>query len=100
MTPLSVLLLAACTLSQTPSSGPAEGARRPNVVILFPDQLRWCELGCYGNAVIRSPHMDRLAAGGARFTHGFSNYPVCSPARSILLSGRYARANGVIKNQD
>ncbi len=75
-------------------------ARRPNVVTLFPDQLRWCSVGCYGDAVVRTPAMDRLAAGGVRFTHAFSNFPVCSPARSILLSGRYARSNGVQRNQD
>jgi arylsulfatase A-like enzyme len=44
--------------------------------------------------------MDRLAAGSARFANAFSNFPVCSPARSILLSGRYARCNGVFTNQD
>lgn len=75
-------------------------ARPPNVVIIFPDQLRWSEVGCYGNPVIRTPNIDRLASQGVRFTHAFSNDPVCSPARSILLSGRYARSTGVVRNQD
>ncbi|GMU22878.1 MAG: arylsulfatase [Phycisphaerae bacterium] len=74
--------------------------RKPNVIVLFPDQLRWASLGCYGDPVIRSPSMDRLAAEGIRFTHAFSNHPVCSPARSILLSGRYSSSNGVLSNQN
>lgn len=92
--------LAAAAPSSQPQGAAPDGARRPNVVILFPDQLRWCEVGCYGNPVIRTPNIDRLAAEGARFTQAFTNFPVCSPARSILLSGRYARSNGVVQNQD
>ncbi|UCD28602.1 MAG: sulfatase-like hydrolase/transferase [Planctomycetota bacterium] len=74
--------------------------RQPNVVIILPDQLRWSALGCYGNPVIKSPNINRLADEGVRFTHAFSNFPVCSPARSTLLTGRYARSNGVNQNQD
>ncbi len=74
--------------------------RRPNVLILFPDQLRWSEVGCYGNKDIHTPAIDRLAESGVRFVHAYSNRPVCSPARSILLSGRYARCNGVMSNQN
>jgi arylsulfatase A-like enzyme len=82
------------------TSAPGVSKSRPNVVILFPDQLRWCSVGCYGDPVIRSPNIDRLAAGGVRFSQAFSNFPVCSPARSVLLSGCYARSNGVMHNQD
>lgn len=71
---------------------------RPNIVIMFVDQLRWSEVGCYGNEVIRTPHLDRLAAEGVRFTHAFTNFPSCSPARSTIISGRQARSNGVYAN--
>ncbi len=84
-------------------AGVAFGAtetRRPNVVILLPDQLRWAELGCYGHPVVKTPNIDRLASQGVRLTNAFSNDPICSPARSILLSGRYARSTGVLGNQD
>ncbi|MBI4578770.1 MAG: sulfatase-like hydrolase/transferase [Planctomycetes bacterium] len=84
----------------TGTQGGSGTARRPNVVILFPDQLRWVEVGCYGHPVVKTPNIDRLAAGGVRLTHAFTNWPVCSPARSVLLSGRYARCNGVFSNQD
>jgi arylsulfatase A-like enzyme len=69
------------------------------VVILFVDQLRWSEVGCYGNAVIRTPHLDGLAGEGVRFGQAFANFPSCSPARSTLLSGRHARSNGLYANQ-
>ncbi len=64
---------------------------KPNVVVIMCDQLRVFEVGCYGNSVIRTPHIDRLAAEGVRFTHAVSNNPVCMPARSCLLSGQYSR---------
>ena len=64
---------------------------KPNVVVVMCDQLRAFEVGCYGNQVIRTPNIDRLAAEGVRFTHAVSNNPVCMPARSCLLSGQYSR---------
>ncbi len=96
---LSVVLTA--FLAQAPAAELAGGGtRRPNVVILFPDQVRASEVGCYGHPVVQSPNIDRLAAAGVRMSFAFSNFPVCSPARSILLSGRYARSTGVLSNQD
>ena len=67
------------------------GRRQPNVVICFLDQMRAFELGCYGNSVIRTPNMDKLAATGCRFDVGVVNNPVCVPTRSSLLTGQYSR---------
>lgn len=64
---------------------------KPNVVVCLCDQLRAFETGCYGNRVIQTPNIDRLAAEGVRFDLAFTNNPVCSPARSILISGQYSR---------
>ncbi|MDA0334062.1 MAG: sulfatase-like hydrolase/transferase [bacterium] len=66
-------------------------ANKPNVVVVMCDQLRAFEVGCYGNPVVRTPNIDRLAAEGVRFEHAVSNNPVCMPARSCLLSGQYSR---------
>lgn len=66
-------------------------SRMPNVVICTCDQLRAFEVGCYGNAVIRTPHIDRLAAEGVRFETAVTNFPVCMAARSVLLSGQHNR---------
>lgn len=65
--------------------------RRPNIILCTCDQLRAFELGCYGNGVLRTPHVDRLAAEGVRFETAVSNYPVCMAARSVLISGQYNR---------
>ena len=73
--------------------------RPPNVVICLCDQLRAFEVGCYGNAVIRTPHIDGLARQGVRFETAVTNNPLCLPARSSLLSGQYARTcTGVLDN--
>lgn len=81
------------------AAGCAASPRPPNVVVCFADQLRPFELGCYGNGVVRTPSIDRLAADGFRFEVGITNSPVCSPARANLLSGQYARTCvGSIRN--
>ncbi|MDO8682046.1 MAG: sulfatase-like hydrolase/transferase [Armatimonadota bacterium] len=66
-------------------------AGKPNVIVCLLDQLRASEVGCYGNGVVRTPNMDRLAKNGARFEIACSNNPVCTPARAIVLSGQYSR---------
>jgi len=66
-------------------------AGQSNVVLCTCDQLRAFEVGCYGNEVIRTPHIDRLAAEGVRFDTAVTTFPVCMPARSSLLSGQYNR---------
>ncbi|WP_421948133.1 sulfatase [Phaeodactylibacter xiamenensis] len=68
---------------------------KPNVVIIFTDDLGYGDLGCYGNAVIRTPHLDQMAAEGARFTEFYSISPVCSPSRAGLLTGRYPIRMGI-----
>ena len=62
-----------------------------NIVICLCDQLRASEVGCYGNEVIQTPHIDALAETGMRFEHGVTNDPLCMPARSTVVSGQYAR---------
>ena len=64
---------------------------KPNILLLFSDQLRPFELGCYGHLVVQTPHIDRLAAMGVRFEHAITSNPVCTPARASLLSGQYGR---------
>ncbi|UVI33284.1 sulfatase family protein [Paenibacillus spongiae] len=64
----------------------------PNIIVVMCDQLRAFETGCYGNPIIRTPHIDRLAGEGVRFEYAVTNNPVCMPARSSLLSGQYSRS--------
>ena len=63
-------------------------AKRPNVVFILADDLGWGDLGCYGSLHIRTPNLDRLAAGGVRFTDAYSASPWCSPTRMALYTGR------------
>ena len=60
----------------------------PNVLLVLVDDLGRQDPGCYGNAVIDTPVMDRLAAEGMRFTEAYSSCPVCSPTRAALLTGK------------
>ena len=72
--------------------------RRPNILLIIPDQLRAQALGCMGNPDVKSPYLDRLASQGVLFRQTFANTPVCCPARSVLLTGKYAHKNGMVCN--
>ena len=71
------------------------GGSRPNVVVFLCDDLGYGDLGCYGHPHIRTPNLDRLAAGGWRMTQFYSAAPVCSPSRVGLLTGRSPNRAGV-----
>ncbi len=71
------------------------GNNRPNFIIIMTDDQGYGDLSCMGNTDFRTPHIDALAAGGARFTDWYSNSPVCSPSRASLLTGRYPGHAGV-----
>jgi arylsulfatase A len=74
---------------------PAAADDRPNLVLILCDDLGWGDLNCYGHPHIRTPHLDRLAEEGIRFTSCYSAAPVCSPARVGLLTGRNPNRAGV-----
>jgi len=60
-----------------------------NFVFLLVDDLGWADLGCYGNTFHETPHIDRLARQGMRFTNAYAACPVCSPTRASILTGKY-----------
>ncbi|HNT34166.1 MAG TPA: sulfatase-like hydrolase/transferase [bacterium] len=64
---------------------------RPNILWICSDQQRWDTLGCYGNPLVASPTLDRLAETGVIFDRAFSQSPVCTPSRTAFLTGRYPR---------
>lgn len=72
--------------------------KKPNVIFLLTDQLRAMSLPRYGNPPIETPNIDRLASEGMRFTNSISTCPVCTPYRSMMLTGRHPQSTGHIMN--
>src|SRR6266568_5927425 len=62
---------------------------QPNVILILADDLGWTDLSCYGSDLYETPHIDRLARDGMKFTHAYSACTVCSPTRASIISGRY-----------
>ena len=85
-----VLRATACQAADTP--------RRPNVVFILTDDQRWDQMSCEGHPFLKTPHMDRIAAEGVRFSNAFVTSSLCSPSRASFLSGLYAHSHGVINN--
>lgn len=79
---LLTVVLAASSLSEA-LSGP------PNIVFILADDLGWRDLGCYGSTYYETPHLDRLAEQGMRFTDAYASCCVCSPTRASILTGKY-----------
>ncbi|MFM7205821.1 MAG: sulfatase [Planctomycetaceae bacterium] len=70
------------------ASGTA-AAERPNVIVVLVDDMGWKDLSCQGSDLFETPHVDRLAASGMRFTNGHAACTVCSPTRAAMLTGQY-----------
>ncbi|HIE52632.1 MAG TPA: DUF229 domain-containing protein [Armatimonadetes bacterium] len=98
---LEALGIASLGLAFGPPTGRAAKSkplRRPNILLLFPDQWRRQALGCYGDPVVRTPNLDRLGREGVIFDRCYTTNPVCTPARASLLTGRYPHQTGLIRN--
>jgi len=72
-----------------------EIARPPNIIVILADNLGYGDLGCYGSTLNRTPHSDRMAREGMRFTDCYSASGVCTPARAALMTGCYPRRVGL-----
>ena len=91
--PHVLALLTCCLLTVQP----VVAADRPNVLFIAIDDLR-PELGCYGNDVVQSPHLDALAARGLRFDRAYCQQAICSPSRASLMTGALPEDIGVVEN--
>ena len=91
------LLLAASSPGALRAAGPepSPAATRPNVVLIVADDHGTDALGCYGNPVIQTPHLDALARDGLRFNQAFCTTASCSPSRAVILSGLQSHHNGM-----
>ncbi len=86
---MKTLLWMVIGLAMAVNGGAAENSR-PNVVVLYADDLGYGDVSCYGNKTLQTPHMDRLAAEGMRFTDGHSAAATCTPSRYAMMTGEYA----------
>ena len=89
---LSALLLLSIALVPVRES---EGAPRPNILLIVGED-HGCELSCYGDTCIQTPHIDKLAEEGILYRNGYITQPVCSPSRSSIFTGLYPHANGML----
>ena len=92
-------LIVSCCLPAISASCPAmagETVAKPNFVVILADDLGYGDLGCYGNTIIRTPHLDRMAAEGMRFTDFYVAQAVCTASRAALLTGCYPNRIGLL----
>ncbi len=75
-----------------------EHGERPNLLFVLADQMRGMDMRCAGNEQMITPHIDRLAQEGVRFTNAISTYPLCCPSRACLLTGKFPLSHGVVTN--
>lgn len=95
---LRVLLGAVAGLALALPGAAAEPGRRPHLVLFLSDDHGVDFAGCYGNAGVRTPHLDALAREGTRYTRVFAASPTCSPSRAALYTGLYPPRNGLMGN--
>lgn len=87
--PQAILLVLVTLLAAVAPISAGETPRAPNIVLIYADDLGWGDLGCYGATAVKTPHCDRLAAQGLRFTAGYCASGTCTPSRFALLTGEY-----------
>lgn len=80
----------------TPAANAA--GKQLNVIFVLIDDMRFDSMSCMGHPFLKTPNLDRLAAGGIRFDHGYVTNSLCSPSRASILSGQYAHRHGVLDN--
>ncbi len=85
-------------LSLLAAPAAARSAPRPNILFILIDDMRWDSFGAAGHPFLQTPHLDRLAREGARFTNAFVTTPLCSPSRASFLTGQYVQTHGVVGN--
>ncbi len=71
---------------------------RPNILLIYADQMRYDCMSPAGNPVVRTPHLQRLADEGLTFDNAFTSYPLCCPFRASMMTGKYAQGHGMIQN--
>ena len=87
--------LIVCIAVRSSANPPVAERSRPNIVLVTANNLGYGDVGCYGNSVVKTPHLDRLAQRGARCTDFYTASPTCTVSRASLLTGRYPQRHGL-----
>ena len=80
--------------------GRGETAGKPNIIFVLVDDLGYGELGCFGQKVLKTPHLDRMAREGRRMTRFYSGNTVCAPSRTVLMTGLHNGHATIRGNRD
>jgi arylsulfatase A-like enzyme len=92
---MSRMLVLGALLPVVFASAASAADDRPNIVFILADDLGYTDLACFGSGYYRTPHIDRLASEGMRFTDGYTCGPNCQPTRAALMSGQYGPRTGI-----
>ncbi|QDU36619.1 Arylsulfatase [Maioricimonas rarisocia] len=98
MPALRLLLILAVTLIAGFTAAPAHAVEKPNVVYIMADELGYYELSCMGHPYIETPHIDRMASEGLRFTQALAGSSLCAPTRCVLMTGKHSGHTSVRTN--
>ncbi len=92
-----IIILAAAIVSASleNTAMSADNPGRPNIVVILADDLGWADLACYGADLHETPHLDRLARKGVRFTSAYAASSVCTPTRAALMTGKHPARLGM-----
>lgn len=92
---LALLLLALISCDRSGADSSASEEKLPNIILIMADDLGYGDVACYGNPVVKTPHLDAMAREGIRFNRFYSGAPVCSPTRGSCLTGRHPYRYGI-----
>ncbi len=73
-------------------------SKQPNIILIYPDQMRYDSMSVSGNKVVKTPHIQRLANEGVTFDEAYTSYPLCCPFRASMMTGKYAQGHGMYQN--
>lgn len=82
------------------TNGFGQHKEKPNFIFFIVDDVGWRDIGCYGNTIVQTPHIDQLAASGMKFENAYLTTSSCSPSRSSIITGRYPHNTGAPELHD
>ena len=98
---IQMLAMSCVAMAAQPAiAATGDTARQPNIIFILVDDLGYGDLGCYGQQIIHTPNLDRMASEGMRFTDHYAGSTVCAPSRCVLMTGRHTGHSSIINNAE